>query len=262
MKIILKTKLLILVLIVSMSTSISFTGIMQVSAETNATNPHLALGSSAYILKIQSISSQIGYKSALSEIMKDVEKNGSDLDARNSPDVLRFYRLVSFVVSQIGYVDMQTHYFRNKLNRAPGSLAKMIALNKTLPVSKRWVLLSPINSEYHMQGPDGMFNLKFVSYSGFCEAVYNKRGVLLSETNDPINMGTFNYAAGIPGVFSHELYDVTPYLRWGNTANSPQKGNAMISKYTNIASNNYKVHAREVFVYRKNLFGMQQGKVI
>jgi len=49
-----------------------------------------------------------------------------------------------------GYVDMQTNYIRNKLNRVPKTLNDLIRLNKTLPVNKRWILLSVANSDYHM----------------------------------------------------------------------------------------------------------------
>jgi hypothetical protein len=80
-----------------------------------------------------------------------------------------------------------------------------------------------------MQGPEGLYNLKFVSPEGFCEAVYNRHGDLLNERTDPVNMGTFNYGYGIKENNAHSKYDVDPYLEWGNTRNSPQKGSFAIN---------------------------------
>ena len=223
---------------------------------------HLILGSYAYITKIEMVIHQTGYKSALTQIKKDVDIYGSDLDYNYPGNNQRLYKLTSLIIGHLGYVDMETHYFRNKLNRAPQTLNEMIAVNKSLPISKRWILLAVINSAYHVQGLNGQFNLKFISYDGFCEAVYNRNGVLLNEKNDPVNMGTFNYAAGIPGVGSHSKYDVAPFLVWGNTIDSPEKGSAIITRNANIALLNCKTHAAEVFMYRKVLFGMQDGRVL
>ena len=74
-------------------------------------------------------------------------------------------------------------------------------------------------------------------------------------------MGTYNYAAGIPNIHAHESYDVSPYIKWGTIINSPQKGGNVINKGVNLAFVNYKKHAQSVFLYRQNLFGMQQGRV-
>ena len=155
------------------------------------------MGSVEYVEKIQNIAKKSGNQSALSAIMIDVDKNGNELDNNEPNNISRFHKLVSSLIYKIGYVDMQTHYFRNKLNRVPKTLKDLIRLNKMLPVNKRWILLSVADSGYHMQGVDGEYNLKFLSYDSFCEAVYNKKGILLNENNDPINMGTYNYGAGI-----------------------------------------------------------------
>ena len=157
---------------------------------------------------------------------------------------------------------METHYFRNKINRSPNSLKELMDLNKTLPINKRWKLLSISKSSYHIQGIDGECNLKFLSSDGYCEAVYNKHGILLNETNDPINMGTYNYAAGISSINSHGKFDVSPYLRWGNTNDSLQKGKLVIDKGVNLAHINYEKHSASVYLYHKNLFGLQDGKVL
>jgi hypothetical protein len=222
---------------------------------------HLILGSTEYIKKISNIANSSGNRNALSVIMVDVDKYSSDLEHNSPNNILRFHKLVSSLIYKIGYVDMQTHYFRNKLNRVPKSLKELIRINRPLPLNKRWRLLGITGSGYHIQGIDGEYNLKFVSNDGFCEAVYNKKGILLNENNDPINMGTYNYAAGIRDVNAHVKFDVSPYLLWGNTPNSPQKGSSVISKCVNLALINYKKHAASVYLLRKNLFGMQQGSV-
>ena len=193
--------------------------------------------------------------------MSDVALRESELDQNDPNNISRFHKLVSSLVYKIGVVDMKTHYFRNKLNRAPKSLQQMLTINKSLPINRRWKLLGITNSEYHIQGVDGEYNVKFLSYDRYCEAVYNKKGVLLDENNDPINMGTYNYAAGIPEINAHGRFDVAPYLKWGNSPNSPQKGAGKINKGVKVAMLNYKTNAAKVFIYRQGLFGMQSGLI-
>jgi len=220
------------------------------------------LGSVEYVKKIQNISKESGNSSAFSEVMIDVDKNGNELVANDQENIIRFRKLVSSLLLKIGHVDIETHYFRNKLNRVPKTLKELVALNKSLPINIRWSLVNVKNSGYHIQGVDGEYNLKFLSYDGFCEAVYNKKGILLDENTDPINMGTYNYSAGMPhNITAHGTFDVTPYIAWGNSINSPQKGKDEINKGVNLALINYKKHAASVYLYRKNLFGMQQGRV-
>jgi len=74
-------------------------------------------------------------------------------------------------------------------------------------------------------------------------------------------MGTYNYGTRIFPINAHSRFDKYPYLLWGNTENSPQKGKDAINKGVHLGFINYKKHATRVYLYRKNLFGMQQGKV-
>jgi len=224
-------------------------------------NKPFILGSVEYVEKIHNIAIKSGNRNALSVIMVDVDKNSNDIDNNEPSNISRLNILVSSLIYKIGYVDIQTHYFRNKLNKVPKTLKELINLNKTLPINKRWILLTAKNSSYHMQGIDGEYNLKFISYDNFCEAVYNKKGVLLNENNDPINMGTYNYAAGIAKINSHSVFDISPYIKWGNTARSLQKGKDAIDKGVHLTIINYKKHTKSVYEYRQNLFGMQQGRV-
>jgi len=219
---------------------------------------HQLLGSREYINQIQGIASVNGYRAALDTLMKDVDKYGKELDHNSYTNIVNFYRLTSYLIEKNGYVDMKIHYFRNKLNRAPGSLKELLRLNSTLPPQRRWRLIPVIDSLYHMQGANGAYNMKFVSGDGFCEAVYNKEGVLLTEKNDPVNMGTFNYAAGIHEASAHLKYDITPYWQWGNTPDSPQKGKGTIEKGSASAYAHYLLHAAAVDHYRNSILRVQE----
>jgi hypothetical protein len=75
---------------------------------------------------------------------------------------------------------------------------------------------------FHMYGKDGEYNLKFISADGHFEAVYNKDGVLLIKENDPVNMGTFNYAHQLADQMTHYNLDVWPYFMWNNTPEAVQ----------------------------------------
>lgn len=212
----------------------------------------LTLGSPSYIKRVGEIARKSGSKVALYRVILDVEKNGAELD-KNPGNALSLYKMVSQLVYKIGYVDMKTHYFRNDLNRAPENLEDLLALNSSLPASQRWRLLPVKSSLYHMQGKNGIYNLKFVSPEGFCEAVYNKKGVLLTEKNDPVNMGTFNYAAGISVKGAHQKFDVDPYLSWGNAKDSPQKGKAEIGDSITLVKKLYKQSSTSVAAYRSKV---------
>jgi hypothetical protein len=112
------------------------------------------------------------------------------------------------------------HYLRNYFSRAPATLIEMTdtILNDNSVFG--WQLVSIEETMFHMFGENGEYNLKFVSKDGYFEAVYNKTGDLLTEINDPINMGTFNYVNPITEPQKHSKLDVYPYLLWGNTENS------------------------------------------
>jgi len=223
---------------------------------------HFILGSIEYVEKINNIAKKSGNQSAFTEIMSDVDENGKELDDNEPNNIIRFHKLISSILFKIGTVDMKTHYFRNKLNRVPKNLKELINTNKKLPEGKRWSLVNVKNSGYHIQGRNGEYNLKFLSYDGYCEAVYDEKGILLDENNDPINMGTYNYSAGIPNNSSaHGTFDVSPYIIWGNCPNSPEKGKEDINKGVDLAMANYKNNTSEVYAYREHLFGMQQGRV-
>lgn len=133
-------------------------------------------------------------------------------------------------------ITKERHFIRNQLNRVPNSLCDLICQ------SERWVLCDADESIYHINGADGEYNLKFVSDCGKYEAVYNKYGVLLTEYNDPVNMGTYNYGSYMKGVTQaaqHVSCDVIPFGIYGNVpGGSKQK--------SSVTSSNAKAYRSEM----------------
>ena len=77
-----------------------------------------------------------------------------------------------------------------------------------------------------MFGTNGEFNLKFGSSknTGYIyEAVYNKDGVLLTEDNSPINIGTYHYCSDQADKSLHQKLDVKPYKAYCNTPDESSK---------------------------------------
>jgi hypothetical protein len=79
---------------------------------------------------------------------------------------------------------------------------------------------------------DDLENLKFVSYDGIYEAVYNQNGLLCNADTDDINMGTYNFCnfLDILSKIFHKDLDVLPYITefmgetgksWGNVPGVP-----------------------------------------
>ena len=104
----------------------------------------------------------------------------------------------------------------------------MIVKNKALAPEKKWRLLPVGQSIYHMYGKDGEYNLKFVSADGLFEGVYDKAGNLLTELNDPINMGTYNYCDPANAI-QHGLFDVWPYELWRNVPGGVDPGEPFVN---------------------------------
>lgn len=115
-----------------------------------------------------------------------------------------------------GTVTEDMHYFRLELNRAPATRDELLV------EKEKWKLLPIKESKYHMYGEDGLFNTKFISAGeGKYEGVYDKNGLLLTEDNDPVNMGTYNYCSTTVSYIMHGLLDLFPYYRWGNVKGCP-----------------------------------------
>lgn len=154
-----------------------------------------------------------------------------------------------------------THYFRNKLNRAPATLDEMIEINNILPESEKWELLAVDESIFHMFrtnfSPQGEQNLKFVSYDGIYEGVYNNKKFLLTESNDVWNMGTYNYVKPSDW-FGHGLQDVLPYDdRVGKLGNAEGAGFPTTLAKDNVTNYEQSIEAQK---YRKSILLRWKGK--
>jgi hypothetical protein len=181
-----------------------------------------ALGSEEHLRVIREVQRSKGTRAALRKIMSDVRTQEARLQALEEQAFHRLCnRINALIERQVGPRTAKEHYFRNYLNRgAPKTLEEMVALINASPPGLKWKLQSPTQAAFHMQGPDGVYNVKFVSPDGHFEAVYDKDGILLTEANDPINMGTYNYADPASELVKHVLYDVSPFGDWGNSAAS------------------------------------------
>ena len=160
---------------------------------------------------------------ALHELMAAVENGDVDIHALSDDDYIDLAERVCLLVDAKGGVDTpEEHYFRNNFDRAPATLDDMVAtICNTENEPFHWRLLPISSTLYHMIGPNGEYNLKFLSRDGHFEVVYNLAGQKLSATVDPQNMGTFNYSSPVDDLAKHAKYDVDPYLNWKNTPASP-----------------------------------------
>lgn len=188
--------------------------------------------------------SKMGAAEGIKKIMDDVNNYG---DTSEIPDDywLTLCKRFNGLVTRYGSVYEELHFFRNKLNRAPKTLDEMIITNKSLASEKKWRLLPVSQSVYHMYGKNGEYNLKFVSADGLFEGVYNKAGDLLTESNDPINMGTYNYSDPAD-IIHHGLYDVLPYESWGNVPGVLKPGDPFANSDKYDANKDAQKHYNDV----------------
>lgn len=128
-----------------------------------------------------------------------------------------FFETFDQHVTQLPILTEEIHYFRNELNQYGGAPEQLEAMIE-LVACGNWQLFSARYHRYEVSEYDAAHNVKFISSDGRFEVVYN------SETgqivNDPVNMGTYNYAPGsfIPWkYYQHHLYDKVPWKKWGNT---------------------------------------------
>ncbi|GMO62670.1 MAG: hypothetical protein Ta2A_09460 [Treponemataceae bacterium] len=152
-------------------------------------------------------------------LMFQIENKIIDLDTLNDQEYINIGHRFAALINTIGNVKFQKeHYFRIHFSRAPKTLDEMIEiiLNQENNIFD-WKLLPWQSMAFHMYGIDGEYNLKFISADGHFEAVYNKSGILLTQENDPKNMGTFNYAHQLADQVTHYNLDIWPYFMWDNT---------------------------------------------
>ena len=156
------------------------------------------------------------------EVMMAQVNNSSYCDQVPDKEWEEFCQLFNERVKAVYYNNpdnftKEIHYFRNKLNRAPKTLLDLLKENAEyyrMYGEDKWQIMSAFGSSYHMFDTPacnnkGEYNLKFVSKNGLFEAVYNNDYQLLDETNDPINMGTYNY--GDPNELN-DAFDINSIL--------------------------------------------------
>lgn len=168
----------------------------------------------------------------LNELMDLVKENPDYITTMSDDEYIKFAQKVSQLIdSKGGVVSKKEHYFRNQFNRAPKTLNEMISTINSGSGLFNWQLATPEDTMFHMYNKDGEYNIKFVSADGLFEAVYNKKGILLTDKNDPENMGTFNYGSPTLFKYKHSTYDVLPYFVWGNLKNHPMNDDTGDTRY-------------------------------
>ncbi len=160
-------------------------------------------------------SKAIASHAILTHMMDDLLKNQELLNGHKQFDL--FFETFDQHVKQLPYITEELHYFRNELNQygeAPKQLEEMIEL----AACGKWQLFSAKYHRYEVSEYDADYNVKFISSNGRFEVVYHaETGQIV---NDPVNMGTYNYAPGsiIPWkYYQHHKYDKVPWKKWGNT---------------------------------------------
>jgi hypothetical protein len=167
----------------------------------------------AYLLDRRSSSTML-----LGQIIQEIQNGNINIGGLNDVEYRNLAINICNMFENKGSVDSEDeHYLRNYFSRAPATLSEMVETIQNRKSIFNWKLLTPDQSALHMYGKDGEYNLKFISEDGHFEAVYNKDGILLTEENDPLNMGTFNYADQVYSKEKHTVLDVIPYLQWLNS---------------------------------------------
>lgn len=160
-------------------------------------------------------------KVELDRIISQIETGALNLDALSDAKYIAVAHTVCELVDKIGTITEESHYLRNYFSRAPSTLNEMMAIiQHEQGGSFGWKLMSKNSTQLHMFGRNGEYNMKFISADGHFEAVYNIDGEKLTEENDSMNMGTFNYGDPINEKLRHVVYDVLPFFEWRNSQKS------------------------------------------
>ncbi|GHU78637.1 hypothetical protein FACS189462_3630 [Spirochaetia bacterium] len=152
-------------------------------------------------------------------LMFQIENKIINIDTLGDQEYINLGHRFAALINKTGKVKSQReHYFRIHFSRAPKTLDEMVQIISDQENNLfEWKLLPWQSMAFHMYGTDGEYNLKFMSADGHFEAVYNKDGILLTQENDPKNMGTFNYAHQLADQVTHYNLDIWPYFMWNNT---------------------------------------------
>lgn len=111
--------------------------------------------------------------------------------------------------------DKTKHYARNDQNTN-------LPRNDVMAEKMGWRRLSDKESAMHQNNQtDGVKNHKWVSPDGHKEVVFTGIGKNQKITNDPRDVGTYNYYDPQKNPFKHTVADVVPYIFLGNSADDP-----------------------------------------
>lgn len=111
-------------------------------------------------------------------------------------------------------INEDEHFFRNELN-IEYSYGDFWKIQMRLPEEYKW---SKVIADYHQNHTyNGKPNIKYVSSTGSFEIVFNANRELQTSSNNPDDMGTYNYyePRGTT-IIEHGIYDVVPYKKYGN----------------------------------------------
>jgi len=105
--------------------------------------------------------------------------------------------------------EREDHWNRNKINGNDPPKTRAEAAKTGVPVEDG-------ANRYHRFGNGNEGNVKYLSQDGRREGVYSSTGKLVT---DPRNMGTYNYYDYRANLLGHFLYDMLPYIKYGNNKN-------------------------------------------
>ena len=101
-------------------------------------------------------------------------------------------------------IEIDRHYFRNQYNKP---------LPSTMRCAELWGWDGTVSAACHKF--TSLDNVKYVSWDGYREAVYNKKtGKIVTNHMD---MGTYNFWPSTKGWAEHFAYDIFPWILWGNS---------------------------------------------
>lgn len=187
-------------------------------------------------------SKKIAAEAVVNQMMDDLESNPSALI--NHENYIRFFETFDSNILKLDSITERMHFYRNTLNaysNAPEKLDDMISL----AAKGQWKLFSAKFHRYNNGEINAALNVKFLSADGRFEVVYNVGTGKIDD--DPVNMGTYNYAPGSINpikFYLHGKFDKDPWKEWGNVKEVPYE--YIVNLESTHGSNEAKNNEKEV----------------